>query len=130
KPTIGDAREWIEKAERKLMGLGVDSGRADWIAATYIMEDSEILSAQANQKLIAATVELVKEADKFKGVPLPEDIDRKIKLLKLSLTLPAPSNEKEAEELTRIKSAMEAMYGKVKYCHATAPKGDDNKDGC
>jgi peptidyl-dipeptidase A len=130
KPTIADARTWIEKAEKRLLTLGIDAGRADWIASTYIIEDSEILSAQLNQRAISATVALVKEADRFNGVPLPEDIERKIKLLKLSLTLPAPSNEAEAEELTRIKSAMEGMYGKGKYCPPTAPKGDDNKDGC
>ena len=93
KPTIADARTWIEKAEKRLLTLGIDAGRADWIAATYIIDDSEILSAQLNQRAISATVELVKEADRFNGMPLPEDIERKIKLLKLSLTLPAPSNE-------------------------------------
>ena len=123
KPTIADARTWIEKAEKRLLTLGIDAGRADWIAATYIIDDSEILSAQLNQRAISATVELVKEADRFNGVPLPEDIERKIKLLKLSLTLPAPSNEAEAEELTRIKSAMEGMYGKGKYCPANRAKG-------
>lgn len=130
RPTIAEARQWIEAAEQKLLDLGVESGRADWIAATYIIDDSEILSAQANQRAISATVELVKEAAKFDGVPLPEDIERKIKLLKLSLTLPAPSDQKEAEELTRIKSGMEGTYGKGKYCPSTPPKDDTNKDGC
>lgn len=130
KPTIGQAREWIDKAEKILLDVGVESARADWIAATYIIEDSEILSAQSNQQAIAATVELVKESVKFEGIPLPEDLDRKLKLLKLALTLTAPSNEKEAEELTRIKSAMESTYGKGKYCPQAAPMGDTNKDGC
>ncbi|HYI96870.1 MAG TPA: hypothetical protein VEX68_25230, partial [Bryobacteraceae bacterium] len=48
KPSIGEAREWMDTAEKKLLDVGVESGRADWIAATYIIEDSEILSAQAN----------------------------------------------------------------------------------
>ena len=80
-----------------------------------------------NQRAISATVALVKEADRFNGVPLPEDIERKIKLLKLSLTLPAPSNEAGSEELTRIKSAMEGMYGKGKYCPPAAPRGTTTK---
>ena len=130
KPTIADVREWLENAEKRLLDVSVESGRADWIAATYIIDDSEILSAQANQRSIAATIALVNEAEKFKGMSLPEDMDRKLKLLKLSLTLPAPSNEKEAEELTRIKSAMEGTYGKGKYCPEKPPQGDDNKDGC
>src|SRR4051812_20293970 len=87
KPTIEEARKWMDKAEDRLLTVGVESGRADWIAATYIMEDSEILSAEANQRAIAATVDLVKESERFKGVPLHEDLERKMKLLKLSLTL-------------------------------------------
>jgi peptidyl-dipeptidase A len=130
KPTIAEAREWIEAAEKKILDVNLESGRADWIASTYIIDDSEILSAQANQRAISATVELVKEAAKFDGVPLPEDIDRKVKLLKLSLTLPAPSDSKEAEELTRIKSAMEGTYGKGKYCPEAPSPGDTDKDGC
>jgi peptidyl-dipeptidase A len=131
KATIADVREWMDRAEKRLLDLSVESGRVDWVAATYITEDTEILSAQSNQKAISGTVDLVKESAKFNGIPLPEDLDRKMKLLRLALTLPAPSNEKEAEELTRIKSGMEATYGKGKYCPATAPKsGDDNKDGC
>ena len=130
KPSIADVREWLEKAEERLLDVSVESGHADWIAATYIIDDSEILSAQANQRAIAATIDLVKEADRFEGMSLPEDMDRKLKLLKLSLTLPAPSNVKEAEELTRIKSGMEGMFGKGKYCPDKPPKGDDNKDGC
>ncbi len=130
KPSIGEARKWMDSAEKKLLDVGVESGRADWIAATYIIEDSEILSAQANQRAIAATIDLVKDSAKFEGVSVPEDIDRKMKLLKLSLTLPAPSDSKEAEELTRIKSGMEGTYGKGKYCPQKAPQGDTNKDGC
>ncbi|HYI92073.1 MAG TPA: M2 family metallopeptidase [Bryobacteraceae bacterium] len=130
KPSIGEVREWMDAAEKKLLDVGVESGRADWIAATYIIEDSEILSAQANQRAIAATIDLVKDSARFKDLPLPEDIDRKMKLLKLSLTLPAPSDPKEAEELTRIKSGMEGTYGKGKYCPEKAPEGDTNKDGC
>ena len=130
KPSIGEAREWMDSAEKKLLDVGVESGRADWIASTYIIDDSEILSAQANQRAIAATIDLVKDSAKFEGVSVPEDIDRKMKLLKLSLTLPAPSDSKEAEELTRIKSGMEGTYGKGKYCPEKAPQGDTNKDGC
>src|SRR3954453_4700249 len=62
KATIADARDWIDKAETRLLALAIESGRADWIAATYIIDDSEILSAQANQRSIAATIELVKDA--------------------------------------------------------------------
>lgn len=131
KPTIEDARKFLDKVDQHLLSLSTDAGRVNWVQATYITDDTEILAAQANQKMIAATVEYAKEAKKFDGVPLPEDLDRKMKLLKVALTLPAPSNEKESEELTRIVTSMESLYGKGKYCPAAPPKqGDTNSDKC
>ena len=72
KPSIADVREWLEKAEKRLLDVSVESGHADWIAATYIIDDSEILSAQANQRAIAATLELVKEADRLRACRCPK----------------------------------------------------------
>jgi peptidyl-dipeptidase A len=47
---------------------------------------------------------------------LPADLARKMKLLRVSLTVAAPSDPKESEELTRILASMEGAYGKGKYC--------------
>jgi peptidyl-dipeptidase A len=44
-------------------------------------------------------------------------------LLKLSLTLPAPKDPKERNELTKIAASMEGEYGKGKYC----PDGENGK---
>ncbi len=63
--------------------------------SNFITEDTEILAAQANERSIAATVELAQEATRFDGVELPADVARKLKLLKLALTLPAPSDARE-----------------------------------
>lgn len=131
KPTISDARDWIDRAEKRLLDLGNASGRASWVQATYITDDTETIAANATQKSIAATVELAKESKKFDGLSLPEDMKRKIMLLRVSLTLPAPANEAESQELTRIVTGMESTYGKGKYCPAVGPKsGDDNNDKC
>jgi peptidyl-dipeptidase A len=43
-------------------------------------------------------------------------VARKIKLLKLAVPLPAPSNPAEREELTKIAVGMESSYGKFEYC--------------
>src|SRR6266702_1050464 len=45
--------------------LTVDSGRADWVKDNFITDDTEILSAQANEKLINTTVELAKQSKRF-----------------------------------------------------------------
>ena len=114
--TPAEARTFVDEAEARLLQLSNETNRADWVKSTYITDDTEILAAQANQRAIAATVSYAKAATRFDGRRLPEDVARKLKLLKLALTLPAPSNPKEAEELTRIVAAMEGTYGKGKWC--------------
>jgi peptidyl-dipeptidase A len=125
KPTADDARKFINDVEQKLLLLGIDAGRADWIRSTYIIDDSEALAAKMDERAINATVQYAKEATKFDGLQLDPVTARKLKLLKLSLTIATPSDPKESEELTRIVSGMEGTYGKGKYC----PSGpDDCKD--
>ena len=53
-------------------------------------------------------------------------------LLKVALTLPAPSDPTESEELTRIVTEMESIYGKGKYCppDGAVKNGDSNGDKC
>ena len=102
--------------------LGVDAARADWIKSTYIIDDSEAVAALLDERAIAATVDYAKKSTRFDGLKLDPVTERKIKLLKLSLTIATPSDPKESEELTRIAASMEGTYGKGKYC----PSGPDS----
>src|ERR1019366_1474910 len=106
KATPEEARKFIREAEEKLLLLGVDSARADWIKSTYITDDTEAIAAKLDEKAIAATVVYAKQATRFDG----------LKLLKLSLTIATPADARESEELTRIVTGMEGTYGKGKYC--------------
>ncbi len=123
KATADEAAKFMDDVEKRLMALSIKSGRADWVKSTYITDDTEALAADANKDLIAATTEFAEQSKRFNGVDLPADLQRKMKLLKLSLTLPAPSDPAEREELTKIAASMEGDYGKGKYC----PEGDKGK---
>jgi len=123
KPTVAEAQTFIGDAEKRLLDLNLKYSHADWEKSTNITDETEQKSADANKELIAATTELAEQATKFEGLDLPADTQRKIKLLKLSLTLPAPKNPAEREELTKIAASMEGDYGKGKYC----PDGDKGK---
>ena len=116
KPTPEEARKFIDDVEQKLLVLGVDSARADWVKDTYITDDTETLSAKLDERAIAATVDYAKQSTRFDGLQLDAVTARKIKLLKLSLTIATPSDPKESQELTRIVAGMEGTYGKGKYC--------------
>ncbi len=115
-PTVEEARAFVADAEAKLLDLGVQQQRAQWVQSTFITYDTELLAARANEAVIAATVELAKAATRFDGLALPDDLERKLLLLKVSLTLPAPSDPAKTSELTQIAARMEGTYGKGKYC--------------
>jgi peptidyl-dipeptidase A len=121
-PTSEDARQFLGTLEPKLMALNIDSGRADWIKSTYITVDTEDISAKLDQRAIDAQVDYAKQSTRFDGSSLDPVTARKIKLLKLGLTIATPANPKEAEELTRITSQLEGAYGKGKWC----PDGSQN----
>ncbi|MCC6862116.1 MAG: M2 family metallopeptidase [Bryobacterales bacterium] len=118
RPGVDEARDFINRAEARMMALSEESGRASWVQSTYIIEDTEILAAQAAERQIAATVEFAKQAARFDGVELPPDLARRMKLLKTSLTLATPADPKLSQELTRLVASMEGTYGKGKYCPA------------
>jgi peptidyl-dipeptidase A len=114
--TAAEAKKFVDDAEQHLLKLLIDQGRADWVKSTYITDDTETLAAQFADKSIAAGVAYAKQATRFDNLKLPEETARKLKLLKLWLTLAAPSDPAESAELTRIATAMEGAYGKGKYC--------------
>ena len=115
-PTVAEAKAFVDGAEAKLLALAVDASRNAWIQNTYITHDSEVLAAQSNERLIAAGVDYAKQATRYDRLKLPEETARKLKLLKLGLTLAAPADPKESEEVTRLGVEMESEYGKGKYC--------------
>ncbi len=121
--STSDAKAFMDKVEANLYDLAVERDRAQWIQSTYIMHDSEILAALANERFIRASVDYTKQATRFDKVQLPPDLARKFLLLKVGLTMATPADPKEAAELTRIAAGMEATYGRGKYC----PGGDPSK---
>ncbi len=115
-PTAGEAAAFVERAERELLAKWIRAERAGWVRATYITHDTEIIAAEAEQEMIAATMRLAREATRFDGLDLPADVARKLKLLKLALTVPAPSDPAKMDELTRLTTGMDSMYATGKYC--------------
>ncbi len=126
-PTVADAEAFMKNAEQKLNELTILSAHASWVQANFITEDTEILAADRNEKLIAATTELVEQAKRFDGLTMPPDLARKFKLLRLSLTMPAPADPAQRAELTRIAASLEGDYGKGKYCPKEAIEGVTDK---
>ncbi len=123
RPTVAAAEKFVAEAEKRALAISIKAGRASWVQSNFITDDTEAIAAEANDELLKTIKELAEEARKFDGLKLHEDVARKLKLLKLSLPLPAPGNPAEREELTKITVSMESDYGKGKYC----PDGEKGK---
>lgn len=115
--------KFVAEAEKKLSDLTLKLARATWVQSNFITEDTEAIAADVQKDYTAALTELAEASRKFDGLKLPPDTARKLKLLKLALTVPAPTNPQEREELTKIVVSMESDYGKGKYC----PEGEQGK---
>jgi peptidyl-dipeptidase A len=90
------------------------------VQSTYITPDTEVMAAQANEALVGASTAFATEAFRFDKVQVPAGQRRQLYLLKNSLTMSAPPDPKEAEELTRLVASMEGAYGAGKYCPPAA----------
>jgi peptidyl-dipeptidase A len=116
--TAAEAQAFIAAAEGELADLGVRSARASWVAATYITDDTQALSAEAQERYAVAVQRLAVEAMRFDGLELDPALRRKFMLLKLALSAPPPGDSVQAAELTQIMVSMEGDYGKGRFCKA------------
>jgi len=125
RPTAAEAQRFMEKIEKDLLDLGTRSGRASWVAANFITDDTEELSAQAQTAYSVAVQRYAVEAKRFDDAQLSAPLRRKFLLLKLALVAPPPGNPEEAAEMTRLQVGLEADYGKGTYCRKTAGSKDE-----
>jgi peptidyl-dipeptidase A len=124
KATVAEAEQFIADTEKLLAGLSEKAGRAAWVQANFITDDTEAIASQANQDYIEATTKIASEVKRFEGLTLTPVLDRKFKLLKLSLF--SLSDPKEREEIATLGTNLEAEYGKAKAC----PPAGKHKGKC
>ena len=116
---LGDANE-------RLLRLSNGANEAGWVAATYITPDTEAMSARATEAYVTALTDYAKRAARFDDEEGTAEEQRQLTVLKNVLTMAAPSEPKEATELTELVSSMEGAYGRGKYC----PERKETEDGC
>ena len=120
-PSVADAEKFIQQTEQRLSDLSVKQSQAHWVQETYITDDTEAIAATADENSLKTISELAAEAKKYEGLKLPPEQARKLKLLKLSATAPAPSDPKERTELAKLGTWLDGTYGKGKYCPNSGP---------
>ena len=120
-PTIEEAEAFILDAESRLLALWIDDERAAWMQNNFITSDTNTLAAAASARLMAATTELAADAARFNGLALPDELERKLVLLKTSLAAVASSDPALQQELAELMTDMESIYGQGEFC----PEGED-----
>ncbi|HWV38378.1 MAG TPA: M2 family metallopeptidase [Vulgatibacter sp.] len=124
RPTAAEAKAFTTQVDADLKRLYTKVATAEWVKSTYITDDSERLAAWANEELMAYLSQAVADSRRFDGVEVDEETGRLLHLLRLSSSLPAPSDPEARAELASIASRLEGIYGKGKWC------GADGKGPC
>ncbi|HXY20278.1 MAG TPA: M2 family metallopeptidase [Gemmatimonadales bacterium] len=116
RPTVAEARRFIDAAERELAVRSVPVNRAAWLADNFITDDTESLSAYFQTDFGIAVRRLATAAARFDAVAMPAELRRRFVLLKLQLAAPPPADSAQAAEMTTLQVGMQGDYGKGTYC--------------
>lgn len=114
--TISDVESFLEKVEQEDKTLGPVISSAYWISSNFITYDSQKIVADFGKRYSLMSVERANEAATFDDLDLPEDMRRKLDLIKGGFVMPAPLDDALAGELANIESELGAMYGSGKHC--------------
>ncbi len=120
-PTAADAHAFVQQMNADYKARYVEPNAAEWVAETYITDDTQMLTARANEawlKWLASEIEAARRFDGVQGID-PKD-QRALDLLKLQTAMPAPKNPAHLTELTTLLSRLTAAYGSGKYCRDPA----------
>ena len=111
------AQTYVDAAERELAALSETENHTSWVYETYINHDTEWLLERAAAAGTLARVRLASGAARFQDVAAPPELRRKLDLLRLALTLPAPKREGAAQELAQITTRLASTYstGRIDY---------------
>ncbi len=115
--TAENAQAFVDAAEQELLERYEREARIAWIYNTYINYDTEWLLQRSDAEGTEARVRLASQAGRYADVDLPPDTRRKVDLLRLSLTLPAPQRDGAAAQLSEITTRLASIYstGRIDY---------------
>ncbi len=110
------ADQFIARVNKQMHDDYVEMTSAQWLADTYINDDSQLVSSKANERGLVKLGEWVEQSRRFDGTPMTPDTKRAIQLLRLGITVPPPKNPADLAELTKVGTKMGGDYGAGKYC--------------
>ncbi|NJC40302.1 peptidyl-dipeptidase A [Brevundimonas alba] len=113
--TAEAASAFVADAEKRLADLSEEAARIQWTRATNITHDTMWLESRINAEFTELQVELANGAARFNDVQVPDDVRRKLNLLRLGIVLPAPNRPGAAGELAEITTRLDSTYATGKF---------------
>jgi peptidyl-dipeptidase A len=113
---IETADQFVQRLNRELLALSIEGSRANWVAETYITDDTQALAAKATDRYLEYFTAAVEQSKRYQGQPMSPQTARAIELLKQQVAAPAPKDPAKREEMTTILARLSATYGAGKYC--------------
>jgi len=117
--TPADADKFVADINADLRRIRPYFLSAQWLQATYITGDSQLISSRALEDYLGWRARRLEESKRFNGVDgLKPETARAIMLLK-NVSVPPPSSPQQQAELASILSRMDAHYGAAKWCRGS-----------
>ncbi|VAV88076.1 Peptidyl-dipeptidase A precursor [hydrothermal vent metagenome] len=126
-PSVEEARKFIADSEKSLQEMGEYGARIAWVNANFITDDTDWLATKAGAEFTKMGVNMANDAKRFNDLDLPPELARKMKFIKIGLTLPAPSKvDGAAEELSEISTWLGSTYakGEIEMDGQMVPRND------
>ena len=90
----------------------IEPNAAEWVAETYITDDTQMLTARANERWLQWLSAEIDASRAYENVAGTDARDaRALALLKLQTAMPAPKDPAHLTELTTLASKLTAAYG-------------------
>lgn len=124
-PANETADQFIARINGEWKAMQPELTKPQWLSNTYINDDTEFLAAKSNERYLSQLNQWIEQAKGFEGQQMTPETARAIQLLKLSTSMPAPSDPARLAELAGIASKMEGAYGSGEYC-----KGEGDARNC
>jgi len=109
-PTVQDAEQFIARIEEDSPAFREYVTRAFWVQSNFMTEDTNVLAARAGAEATMKAVSNALDAAAFNQLELDPASRRKLEMIKLGITLPAPNNEADVGELSSIISTLNSSY--------------------
>ena len=121
-PSVDETVAFVADVEDHLRRLWVARDRANWVNENFITDDTEALAAAAEEATATYVRDAIVRSRRYAdlGALLPAEVARKLYLLSVAQTVPAPGEPEKASELAGIELWMTSTYGKGQYCLPSA----------